>query len=224
MLILALDTALAACSVALWGEGRILAHKSEDMARGHSERLIPMVLEVMHEAGVGFAAVTQIAATVGPGSFTGVRIALAAARGLALARHVPLIGVTTLEVVAFAALRDVVATRHIAAVIDAGRPDLFLQIFDAGLAPQCAVEALPPEQAALRIPPGPVLIAGNGIARLRPFLAARSDIAFATGSGVPNAADVAGLAATREAPPDSSGVAPVYVHAPYTKLPEDKAQ
>ena len=100
MLILALDTALAACSVALWGEGRILAHKSEDMARGHSERLIPMVLEVMHEAGVGFAAVTQIAATVGPGSFTGVRIALAAARGLALARHVPLIGVTTLEVVA----------------------------------------------------------------------------------------------------------------------------
>ena len=224
MLILALDTALAACSVALWRDGRILARKSEDMARGHSERLIPMVSEVMHEAGVGFAAVTRIAATVGPGSFTGVRIALAAARGLALARRIPLIGVTTLEVVAFAALRDAVGTHPIAAVIDAGRPDLFLQIFDAGLAPQCAVEALPPEQAALRIPPGPVLIAGNGIARLRPFLAARSDIAFAAGSGAPDEADVAALAALREAPPDNAGVAPVYVHAPYAKLPEDKAK
>ena len=224
MLILALDTALAACSVALWRDGRILAHKSEDMARGHSERLIPMVAEVMREAGVGFAAITRIAATVGPGSFTGVRIALAAARGLALARGISLVGVTTLEVVAFAALRDAAEKSQVAAVIDAGRPDLFLQVFDCGLAPQNAIAALPPEQAVLRIPSGPVLVAGNGMARLRPFLGARTDIVFASGPGVPDAADVAGLAATREAPPDSSGVAPVYVHAPYAKRPEDKAK
>lgn len=224
MLILALDTSLAACSVALWRDGVILARKSEVMARGHSERLIPMVSEVLHEAGDSFAAVTRIAATVGPGSFTGVRIVLAAARGLALARRIPLIGVTTLEVVAFAALRDAGEKSAVAATIDAGRPDLFLQIFDAALAPQSAIEALSPEQAALRIPPGPVLIAGNGIARLRPFLAARSDIAFAPGPGVPDAADVAGLAALREASADNAGVAPVYVHAPYVKLPEDKAK
>lgn len=224
MLILALDTALAACSVALWQDGRILAHRSEEMARGHSERLIPMVNDVMRDAGIGFAALTRIAATVGPGSFTGVRIALAAARGLSLACNVPLIGVTTLEAVAFAALRDAAETRAIVAVIDAGRPDLFLQLFAAGLAPQGAIEAVPPEQAAPRIPPGPVLVAGNGIARLRPFLAARTDIVFAQGAGVPDAADVAALAATRDVAPEGAAVAPVYVHAPYAKLPEDKAK
>jgi len=224
MLILALDTTLAACSVALWRDGCILAHKNEDMARGHSERLIPMVKEVMGDAEVEFGDLTRIAATVGPGSFTGVRIALAAARGLALARGIPLVGVTTLEVVAFAALRDAAEKSPVTAVIDAGRPDLFLQVFDNGLAPQNAIEALPPEQAVLRIPPGPVLVAGNGIARLRPFLGARTDIVFASGSGVPDAADVAALAAMREAAPDSAAVAPVYVHASYAKLPEDKAQ
>ena len=87
MNILALDTSMGACSAALLavdGAARTLVLREALMARGHAEALMPMVAEVMQESGTAFASLDLIAATVGPGSFTGVRIAIAAARGLAL--------------------------------------------------------------------------------------------------------------------------------------------
>lgn len=225
MLILALDTSLAACSVALWRNGGIIAHRSEQMPRGHSERLIPMVGEAMREAGIDYSAVTRIASTIGPGSFTGVRIALAAARGFSLSCNVPLVGLTTLEVVAYAASRGATERPAIFAVLDAGRPDVFFQFFDAALAPLSGIEAAPPDEAARRVPSEPVLLAGNGAARLRAFLGERRDIRFAPGAGLPDAADVAALAAIRgAAPAGGAKPAPVYVHAPYAKRPRDKAR
>src|SRR5450432_1394851 len=101
MTILALDTSGAACSVALRdGAGRLLAHRFEALARGHAERLMPMLREVMAEADVDFAALALIAVTTGPGSFTGIRVGLAAARGLALASGLPILGITAFEALA----------------------------------------------------------------------------------------------------------------------------
>ena len=100
MRLLALDTATSACSAALWQDGTVLARHLQPMARGQSEALLPMVAAVMAEAGLAFADLDLLAVTVGPGTFTGIRIGLAAARGLALATGLPLAGIATTEAVA----------------------------------------------------------------------------------------------------------------------------
>ncbi len=100
MKILALDSATGACSVALWHDGAILARRFAVMDRGQSEVLIPMVREVLAEAGADFPSIDVFGVTVGPGAFTGLRIGLAAARGMALASGRPLVGVSTFEAVA----------------------------------------------------------------------------------------------------------------------------
>lgn len=100
MIVLAIDTALDACAVALAEGAVVRIAKSEAMQRGQAERLAPMVREVMQEAGVAFSALDRIAVTTGPGSFTGVRVGLSFARALALALDKPCLGVSTLEALA----------------------------------------------------------------------------------------------------------------------------
>lgn len=99
-LVLAIDTSLDACSVALARGGEALASAAERMQRGQAERLAPMVRDVVAQAGARFADIDRIAATVGPGSFTGVRVGLSFARALALALDAPCLGVSTLEALA----------------------------------------------------------------------------------------------------------------------------
>ena len=98
--ILALDTALARCSVAILRGEHVLAHLSEAMARGHAERLAPMVQEALALAGIEPQGIERIAVTTGPGSFTGLRVGLAFARGLSLALARPCLGFSTLEALA----------------------------------------------------------------------------------------------------------------------------
>jgi tRNA threonylcarbamoyladenosine biosynthesis protein TsaB len=103
MLVLAIDTALSACSVALVKDGQTMASRIEPMARGQAERLAPMVRDIMAEYGLAFRQIDRVAVTRGPGAFTGLRIGLAFARGLALALGRPCVGITTLEVLAYGA-------------------------------------------------------------------------------------------------------------------------
>ncbi|MGH6877974.1 MAG: tRNA (adenosine(37)-N6)-threonylcarbamoyltransferase complex dimerization subunit type 1 TsaB, partial [Rhizomicrobium sp.] len=104
MKILAVDTALGACSAAILDGDAVRSHRFEQMDRGHAERLAPMVREAIEESGIPFAALDRLAVTVGPGTFTGQRIGYAFMRGMRLALDRPLIGVTTLAAMAKAAI------------------------------------------------------------------------------------------------------------------------
>ncbi len=224
MRILALDTALAACSAAVWRDGEILARRMETMARGQSEALMPMVIAAVAEAGVAFSELDRLAVTVGPGSFTGLRIGLAAARGMALALGLPVVGVTTLEAVAYGVEAEARAGRSLLVALDAGRADLYLQIFGADLSENTPVSAALPGAVPAMLPEGPLVVAGNGAARLRDVLGRRADIRFAEGLGLPDAAQVAAIAATRgpaRAPGDGlEAPAPLYLHPSYAKPPK----
>ena len=131
MIVLALDTALEACSVAVLEGERPLAVRSEAMARGHQERLAPMVAEAMDEAALAFDRLERIAVTVGPGSFTGLRVGLAFAKAMALALGIPCIGVGTLEALVASAPGEGDAPLA-AAVLDARRGAVYLQAFRYG--------------------------------------------------------------------------------------------
>ncbi len=165
---LVIDTCLAACQVAAFDGARMIAGASEPMERGHQERLAPMAAEVMAAAGLGFADLGRIAVTLGPGSFTGLRVGLAFAKGLALAAGLPLAGVGTLEALAMSAGAGGVA----AGVIDARRGLVYLQAF-AGAAPLTAPEAMTLAGARLalaRVAPGQLRLIGPGAALLGPAL------------------------------------------------------
>ncbi|MDQ8730143.1 tRNA (adenosine(37)-N6)-threonylcarbamoyltransferase complex dimerization subunit type 1 TsaB [Bradyrhizobium sp. LHD-71] len=130
MLILAIDTALEACAVAVLDSeaNSLRAHESQAMARGHAEALMPMVDRVMKAAALPFTALDRIAVTVGPGSFTGLRVGISAARGLGLAADKPVVGVTTLS--AFAAPHLAEAGGPIVSLIDARHDHVYMQVVD----------------------------------------------------------------------------------------------
>jgi tRNA threonylcarbamoyl adenosine modification protein YeaZ len=162
MLVLAIDTALDACSAAVLdtARGAIVSRESLPMVRGQAEVLMPLVQRVMEQAGVAFAALDRIAVTVGPGSFTGLRVGIAAARGVALAAGKPAIGLSTLA--AFAAphiAADEFAT--VVAAIDARHGHVYLQVFGpAGrtlIAPRVA-----PLAEAVAVSLGAKCITGTG--------------------------------------------------------------
>jgi tRNA threonylcarbamoyladenosine biosynthesis protein TsaB len=127
MTVLALDTALDACAAALLLAGGESMARSELIGRGHAERLMPMVESLMRDAGLAPRDLTRVAVTIGPGSFTGIRVGLSAARGLALALGIPAVGVSTL-----AGLAASVPAGRTAAVVDARRGELYVGFFDGG--------------------------------------------------------------------------------------------
>jgi len=208
MIVLGLDTCLNACSVAVLDGETVLAWRSETMARGHQERLAPMAQAVMAEAGLAFDRLDRIGATVGPGSFTGLRVGVAFAKGLASALSIPAVGVGALETLAAG------ASGLVAAVIDARRGQLYLQVFDGGAA-LMAPDALPLGTAAARLAElamgRPLTLIGSGA----PLLA---DVAPGAVVLTPEGCDarlVARLAGSRAPAP----IRPLYLRAPDAKLP-----
>ena len=210
MILLAVDTCLDACSAALVENDRVLSAVSEPMHRGHQERLAVMVQSLMAQAGTRFDQLDRLAATVGPGSFTGLRVGLAFAKGLSSALSIPLVGVGTLP--ALAEGRPGFA----AAVIDARRGQVYLQAFRDGRA-LMAPDALAVETAAARLAElagdGPVTLTGSGA----PLLAGLFPSARVETPSGPDPAAIARLARLAgDRPPPAR---PLYLRTPDAKLP-----
>jgi tRNA threonylcarbamoyladenosine biosynthesis protein TsaB len=152
---------LAACSVAVFDSetNRILANQSLPMTRGHAEALMPLVERVMTEAGVAFSAIDRVAVTTGPGSFTGLRVGIAAARGFALAAEKPAVGVTTLA--AYAAPYLTEGRFPIVAAIDARHDHVYFQVFAPGGRPVGEPRLSPLAEAAEAAGPTPARLVGS---------------------------------------------------------------
>lgn len=223
MIVLAFDTAAAGCSVAVWRDGEVLASVDEAMARGQAEALMPMIVGAMAEADLAFSALDLIAVTVGPGSFTGVRVGLAAARGLALVTGLPVVGVASTEAVAHAVSGVERAGRSLLVVLESQRSDLYMQLFAPDLTPLGPPMSAPVERIAGLLPTGPVLIAGDAGHRLglQDMLGWGGDVAFASsssGGDRPSAVAIAGIAAGSLAATALPPV-PLYLRPPDVSLP-----
>jgi len=211
MKILAVDTALGACSAALLDDERVLAHRFEAMDRGHAERLAPMVDEIVREAEVDFASLDRLAVTAGPGTFTGQRVGLAFMRGLRIALHRPLIGITTLAAMAAQAKTETGAEIAIA-LHDARRDEIYLEI-ENRLPPS----VLPFDDVIAllhAVADDNVALAGTAASRVCDALANRFLLSSVR---QPDALWVARLALTADA--TDAAPRPLYLRAPDAKLP-----
>ncbi len=133
MIILGLDTTGAYCSAALVDTAKVLAYKSENIGRGHAERLAPMVQEVLAQAGLSAKDVDKLAVCTGPGSFTGLRVALAFAKGFALPRKLPVVGLSNLAI--WAAQVDPEGQKKIVSIADVRRGELcWSAVFEGNIA------------------------------------------------------------------------------------------
>ena len=188
---------------------RVLAAASEPMERGHQERLAPLVQALMRRAGSDFGALDRIGVTVGPGSFTGLRVGLAFAKGLGLALDRPVVGVGALEALAASAGVDGL----VAAAIDARRGQLYLQVFADGEA-LMAPDAVTLGEAVARLAElhrgGRATLLGSGA----PALSGLISDAVLLDRTAPDPVAVARLAAR-----SSTAARPLYLRAPDAKLP-----
>jgi tRNA threonylcarbamoyladenosine biosynthesis protein TsaB len=209
-MILSIDTCLGASSVAVLEGERVLATRSEPMTRGHQERIGMIAREAAADAGIAFDDLTRIGVTVGPGSFTGLRVGLAFAKGLATALSIPCVGVTTLEALAFG------IPGFTAAVLDARMSQVYIQVFADGVS-LMAPDALELGEAAARLAElhsgGPATLVGSGA----PLLADTMSGAAILTPAAPDPVAVARLAAARPTPAHSPR--PLYLRAPYATLP-----
>lgn len=207
MIVLAIDTAGVNCSAALYDSGSavVLAALQETIGKGHAERLSGMIDEVFGKAGLTPQDIGLIGVTVGPGSFTGIRVGVAAARGLSLALGVCAVGVSTLEVLADEA-RQTLGPVPVLAAIDAKRDEIYLQTFDAVGTAIDEPQALPLADARQMISSRAATPFGSGAAALAGMSAEADHFDIAA---------VARLAASRPNAPGKP--APLYLRGPDAK-------
>ncbi|MDX2028672.1 MAG: tRNA (adenosine(37)-N6)-threonylcarbamoyltransferase complex dimerization subunit type 1 TsaB [Alphaproteobacteria bacterium] len=142
MLILSVDSAGGSCGACVWRDGTVLAATEETMERGQDQRLMPLILEIMKKANIGFEALDRIAVTRGPGSFTGLRIGLATARGMGLAAGKPVIGINR-----FSIFHEQAKTpgKNLFVIINSKRKELFCRFYPAQGEPHEATMLVPDE-------------------------------------------------------------------------------
>jgi len=223
MKVLAFDSSGGGCAAALLSGERVLAHQSAPMLRGQAEHLVPMIARVMAAAGLDFGALDLIAVTLGPGAFTGVRIGIATAQGLALATGVPALGLGSFEAVAAAVPTGLLEGRALVLAIESRREELYLQAFDRARVPLAEGALVAPEHWLDTAPVGPLVLAGDGAERLRPALRDR-DVVMPPGNGSIDAGALARLAAERwRAGFRTERLEPRYLHAPDVTLAKGAA-
>ncbi|NJM34881.1 MAG: tRNA (adenosine(37)-N6)-threonylcarbamoyltransferase complex dimerization subunit type 1 TsaB [Rhodomicrobium sp.] len=225
MKILGIDTCMAACSVAVLTDAAgAPIQRFERMAQGHAETLFPMIETVMAEARCSFSDLSRIAVTRGPGSFTGVRAGLAAARGLAITAGLPIIGLTSLEVMARACLRLLppeVRADGFAVMHDARRGDLYVQLFAADASPAGEAELIRAEHVHIWLPLGIRTIVGSGAELAANILQHQGQMVSPLLPGLlPEAGDLVRLAAGKSL--DAKPPSPLYLRAPDAKPQTDR--
>lgn len=164
MITLAFDTCLDACSVAVFDgtKNAVLASRHELMNRGQAEALFPLIDETVNEAGLIPADLDQIAVTLGPGTFTGVRIGVAAARGLALSSKLPVVGITSLHAIALCAIAFEAPSGPVASLIDARRDEIYLGVYGPDGKELRAPMAVPVSGAHEHLGQDALVLAGSG--------------------------------------------------------------
>jgi tRNA threonylcarbamoyladenosine biosynthesis protein TsaB len=217
MLILAIDTALDACAAAVLDTdaARLIAVESQAMKRGHAEALMPLIARVMKQAALPFAALDRIAVTTGPGSFTGLRVGLSAARGLALAAGKPVVGLTTLSAYAAPVVSEN-GEQPVISAIDARHDQVYLQVVagDGELLVSPQVASIAEATDAWRF--GPPYLVGNAAQLLADRWPTHAAPPFRVDSKpAPDIAWVAWLGAA--ASPGATPARPFYLRAPDAK-------
>jgi len=212
MLCLALDTAMDACSVALYesATGEMRFRQSEVIGKGHAERLMAMISEVMAEGCCEFTDLARIGVTIGPGSFTGIRVGLATARGLALASGKPAVGISTLDAIA----RSAPEAARTLVVLDARRDEVYAGLYDGNHVLISPPALMTLENAAVTATAADAVLYGSGA----PLVAALINEEISRISGIaafPDIADVAALTALAAA--DFEPPRPLYLRAPDAK-------
>jgi tRNA threonylcarbamoyladenosine biosynthesis protein TsaB len=224
MLILAIDTALDACSAGILNtdSAKMIALESQPMKRGHAEALMPLIARVVKEAGIAFTALDRIAVTTGPGSFTGLRVGLSAARGIGLAADKPVVGLTTLT--AFAA--PVVgrnAEQPVISAIDARHGQVYFQVVSGNGSSLMRPRVGPIEEALGASRFGAPYLVGNAAKILADRWPADAPPPFKVEPlTAPDITWVAWLGAAVN--PDTAPARPFYLRAPDAKPQKDMLQ
>jgi tRNA threonylcarbamoyladenosine biosynthesis protein TsaB len=221
--VLAIDTALSACSAGVVADDAEapLALESRLMGRGHAEALLPLVERVMATVEGGFASLDRVAVTIGPGSYTGLRVGIAAARAIGLAAGVPVVGVSTLSAL-IAPLMSVDQRRLLAAAVDARHGQVYFQMVAASGRTIIAPALMGIRDAVRLIGSGAVALNGSGAPAIAvEALTAGVDAVVASGSGLPDIVWVARLGLAAD--PAQALPKPLYLRGPDAK-PQDQAR
>ncbi|HLA03033.1 MAG TPA: tRNA (adenosine(37)-N6)-threonylcarbamoyltransferase complex dimerization subunit type 1 TsaB [Aestuariivirga sp.] len=213
MLILALDTSMAACSVCVYDADKslVIGANQQFMERGQAEALAPMVQDTMKTAGVGFADLSRIAVTTGPGTFTGVRIGLAMARGLGVALSIPITGINSLAAIA---ANETAKTLPIVVAVDARAGEIYFASYDQSGHELTGPVVVPLAEAHHFMPGHSAMVLGSGAELLLSKLGSHAHVRSDAGD-LPISANFVRLAAATPAsalPPE-----PLYLRAPDVK-------
>jgi tRNA threonylcarbamoyl adenosine modification protein YeaZ len=214
MNILAVDTAAHLCAACLFDTAsrRVVGRQVEDIGRGHAERLFPVIEAAMTQASLSFDDLDRLAVCVGPGSFTGIRVAVAATRGLSLALSIPLIGVTVFECMAKSAGKG----GPVLVTLDARRDEVYAQLFAADGSAAAPPQVLPPAEACQLAVRSGASLTGSGSAIVNAYREAESDpLPALDDAAAVDIACLAELAAERQ--PDTHQPVPLYLRSPDAK-------
>src|SRR5215475_11112028 len=222
MRVLAIDTALEACSAAVLDTGGgITASESLAIMRGHAEALMPLIARVMNGAGIEFAQLDRIAVTTGPGSFTGLRVGISAARGIALAAGKPAIGLSTLAALAAPLIATDDGTQVVAA-IDARHEHIYLQVFGVNGRTLVSPRMATVRDATRAAMTAPARIIGSGANKVAAAWPKGAEPPLSVEQrGAPDIDWIARLGAA--APEDHAPPKPLYLRAPDAQ-PQDAAR